>query len=83
MLRKLLLLAPLLPMLGAAPALAQMESREGIALQNQILQLRQEMEALRRGGGGGYAAPVPGGGGGALDAGRLGSRHGVSPHPVV
>ncbi|MBI0435119.1 YbgF trimerization domain-containing protein [Roseomonas sp. KE0001] len=59
MLRKLLLLAPLLPMLGAAPALAQMESREGIALQNQILQLRQEMEALRRGGGGGYAAPVP------------------------
>jgi TolA-binding protein len=40
-------------------ALAQMESREGIALQNQILQLRQEMEALRRGG---LPAPQPGGG---------------------
>ncbi|EFH09353.1 hypothetical protein HMPREF0731_4429, partial [Pseudoroseomonas cervicalis ATCC 49957] len=60
MLRSLLLALPLLPMLGAAPALAQMESREGIALQNQILQLRQEMETLRRGGGGGgFAAPVP------------------------
>ena len=62
MLRKFLLLAPLLPLLGATPAAAQMESREGIALQNQILQLRQEMENLRRGGagaGGGYAAPVP------------------------
>lgn len=31
-------------------ASAQMDSREGIALQNQILQLRQEIEALRRGG---------------------------------
>ncbi|MCW8088505.1 hypothetical protein OF850_23280 [Roseococcus sp. MDT2-1-1] len=34
----------------AAPAAAQMDSREAIALQNQILQLRQEMEFLRRGG---------------------------------
>jgi TolA-binding protein len=47
--------------LPAGPALAQMDSREGIALQNQILQLRQELELLRRGGGGGSAlgAPVP------------------------
>lgn len=48
------------------PAQAQMETREGIALQNQILQLRQEMEVLRRaapGSSGGAAvlpAPVPG-----------------------
>ncbi|MDB5368800.1 MAG: hypothetical protein JWP20_358, partial [Roseomonas sp.] len=59
MLRKLLLAAPLLLPLLAAPAVAQIDSREGIALQNQILQMRQEMEQLRRGGGGGYAAPVP------------------------
>ncbi|HWL83314.1 MAG TPA: YbgF trimerization domain-containing protein [Roseomonas sp.] len=59
MLRTLLRLAPLLPLLGAAPAMAQMESREGIALQNQILQLRQEVESLRQQGGGGYPAPVP------------------------
>jgi len=42
--------------LAAAPAAAQVESREGIALQNQILQLRQEVEMLRRQGG---VAPVP------------------------
>ncbi|MXP65866.1 hypothetical protein E0493_21170 [Roseomonas sp. M0104] len=59
MLRTLLRLAPLLPLLGAAPALAQMDSREGIALQNQILQLRQELDALRQQGGSGYATPVP------------------------
>jgi TolA-binding protein len=39
-------------------ALAQMDSREAIALQNQILQLRQELEALRRGG---LAPPQPSG----------------------
>ncbi|KAA2214917.1 tol-pal system YbgF family protein [Teichococcus oryzae] len=60
MLRKILLMAPLLPLLGAVPAWAQMDSREGIALQNQILQLRQEVDALRRSGGsGGFGAPVP------------------------
>ncbi|MFC3029125.1 MULTISPECIES: hypothetical protein [Roseomonadaceae] len=42
------------------PASAQMESREGIALQNQILQLRQEMEVLRRAGpAAGLPAPQP------------------------
>jgi TolA-binding protein len=40
----------------AWPAAAQVDSREGIALQNQILQLRQEMEQLRSRGG---AAPAP------------------------
>jgi TolA-binding protein len=69
MLRKLLLAAPLLPLLMAAPAMAQMDSREGIALQNQILQLRQELDQVRRSGGGGSslgAAPMaPSGRGGA------------------
>ena len=52
------------------PALAQAESREGIYLQNQILQLRQELEGLRRGGGGGgLAAPVARGG--AAPSGEL------------
>ncbi len=52
------------PFLAVRPALAQAESREGIYLQNQILQLRQELEGLRRGGGGSsaLAAPVPRGG---------------------
>jgi TolA-binding protein len=40
----------------AMPALAQVESREGIALQNQILDLRREIDALRRGGS---AVPAP------------------------
>lgn len=54
--------ALLLP--GAAAA--QVESRDGIALQNQILQLRQEMEALRRGMA---TQPPPAGGGSALGFG--------------
>ena len=41
----------------AAPTMAQVESREGIALQNQILDLRREIDALRRGGGGALPAP--------------------------
>jgi TolA-binding protein len=62
----------LLPIL-TRPALAQAESREGIFLQNQILQLRQELETLRRSGGGGSAlpAPVPRGGGGGAPSGEL------------
>jgi TolA-binding protein len=51
-----MLLVLLILALAAAPAAAQVESREGIALQNQILQLRQEIEMLRRQGGG---APIP------------------------
>ena len=50
------------------PALAQAESREGIYLQNQLLQLRQELDQLRRGGGSSLGAvPVapPRGGAGA------------------
>lgn len=51
-----------------APAYAQVDSREGIALQNQIYQVRQELRALQdqlaRGGvsaprSSGYAAPPP------------------------
>jgi TolA-binding protein len=53
----------------AGPALAQMDSREGIALQNQILELRRDLQILQgqigQGGGRGsdYAPrPAPGGG---------------------
>lgn len=49
-----------MPLLAAVPAAAQMDSREGIALQNQILELRRDIDALRRGGV--SAAPVPRGG---------------------
>ena len=46
------------------PAWAQVDSREGIALQNQIYQLRQEVLSLRdqiaRGGGGGRSPPTTG-----------------------
>ncbi|MBD0275719.1 MAG: hypothetical protein ICV73_27805, partial [Acetobacteraceae bacterium] len=62
------------PVVSPRPALAQAESREGIFLQNQILQLRQELESLRRSSGAaGLAAPVPrgGGGGGAAPSGEL------------
>jgi TolA-binding protein len=54
-----LLLAGILTMtalLGAAPASAQVESREGIALQNQILELRHELDQLRQPGGRGGSA---------------------------
>ncbi|WP_372624236.1 tetratricopeptide repeat protein [Falsiroseomonas sp.] len=50
-------------------AFAQIDSREGIALQNQILQLRQELEALRRGGGGTLPPPQPQGSGSFLGLG--------------
>lgn len=70
MARRLPLRAALLalPLLAPLPAAAQMDSREGIALQNQILELRRDLDAMRRGGGGFTAAPMPapsrGGGGG-------------------
>lgn len=54
----------------APPAAAQIDSREAIALQNQILQLRNEVEQLRRGGV--SAAPSSGGGrGGGEVSGAL------------
>ena len=48
----------------ATPALAQMDSREGIALQNQILELRRDLQVLQSPRGGGLPPPVPRGGGG-------------------
>ncbi|TDH57597.1 hypothetical protein E2C06_35860, partial [Dankookia rubra] len=56
-----LILATPFVLADAAPARAQAESREGIYLQNQILQLRQELDQVRRGGGA-AVAPVPRGG---------------------
>ncbi|HVZ06807.1 hypothetical protein [Rhodopila sp.] len=64
--------ASLLTAVATAPAFAQIDSREGIALQNQIYQLRQQVQVLQdqiaRGGGGGgsrpiYVAPPPSSGG--------------------
>lgn len=53
----------------AVPAWAQMDSREGIMLQNQILELRRDMQSMQQRGSGGpsYAAPS-GGGGSGLEA---------------
>ena len=45
-----------------APARAQLESREAISLQNQILELRHELEQSQAGGGVPLAPPVSGGG---------------------
>jgi len=61
-----------LPLLGVAaspPAAAQMESREAISLQDQILELRHELEALQaqQGGAAAPAYPEPSGGGGPSD----------------
>lgn len=48
----------------AGSAFAQMDSREGIALQNQILELRRDLQAVQSDRGGTLPAPVPRGGGG-------------------
>lgn len=75
-----LLLASLaaFPFLLAAPmARAQVETREGIALQNQILQLRQEIEILRRGGG--LTPPQPSSGGSLLGGGSAPRPQAASP----
>lgn len=56
------------------PARAQMDSREGIMLQNQILELRRDIQILQQRGGGGpaYGNPppyaAPSGQGGGLEA---------------
>lgn len=53
----------------AMPAAAQMDSREGIALQNQILELRRDMQSLQRGSAGSsYPVPSSGGGGSGLQS---------------
>ena len=62
----------------AAPARAQIESREGIALQNQILELRQELQGLQQlqgqANGAGYAPqPVAPPDAGAMQAAPGGS----------
>jgi len=49
---------PLLGLAASLPAAAQMESREAISLQDQILELRQEVEALQAQQNG-AAAPAP------------------------
>jgi TolA-binding protein len=60
-----LTLIPLLALLAAGPVLGQIDSREGIALQNQILELRRDIQALQArigsGGAGGsvLGAPTP------------------------
>lgn len=48
----------------AAPAQAQMDSREGIALQNQVLEMRRDLQALQQQRGGPVAPPVRRGGDG-------------------
>ena len=55
--RRLGLLLAILLLTLPGHARAQVETREGIALQNQILQLRQELDALRRAAPGGGMAP--------------------------
>jgi TolA-binding protein len=70
--RRLGLLLAVLLLALPGHARAQVETREGIALQNQILQLRQELDALRRAAPGGGMAPPQAGssllGGGAAPA---------------
>ena len=49
----------------AVPARAQMDSREGIMLQNQILELRRDMQSMQQRGSGGPSYATPSGGGGS------------------
>jgi TolA-binding protein len=64
-------LAVVAAVLLAVPAAAQVESREGIALQNQILELRRDIESLRAGGAGRLPPPVASGGGGTQASGDV------------
>lgn len=55
----------------AGPARAQMDSREGIALQNQILELRRDLQAMQGRGGGSLPPPVVRGGSGGGGGGEI------------
>ena len=61
---RILLSALLLAGTIAGPAVAQMDSREGIALQNQIMELRRDLQSLQSQRSGGLPPPVVRGGGG-------------------
>ena len=56
---------------AAAPALAQLDSREAIGLQNQILELRRDMQSMQSPRGGSPIQPYRGGGGGSEIAAQL------------
>jgi TolA-binding protein len=62
-LRRLLLVAAVLAGLAVTPARAQIETREGIALRDQIAELRHEVQVLQdqvsRGGGGSMLGAAP------------------------
>ena len=70
--RRLVACALLAGLLAPGPVSAQMDSREGIALQNQILELRRDLQYLReqmgRGGSSATIASPRGGGGGEMVA---------------
>ncbi len=67
--------ASMLP-LSAAYGQVQMQSQEGIALENQILQLQQQMQGVQSGGGGNGGSAM---GGGSSPAPSTG----VQPDPTV
>ena len=62
-----------------APAWAQLESREAISLQNQILELRHELEQSGSNGGTPVAPPVSGGGGSSGEQAGGGDSAGLTP----
>jgi TolA-binding protein len=68
-----LIFAAVLLLLAAVPARAQIDSREGIALRNQILQLQSEVDQLRK--------QVEGGAAGANQGSALGGRYGQPASP--
>ena len=57
-------------LLGSLPARAQFDSREAIALQNEILDLRHQLQSLQRGAPPAYQDRSPSGGG-AVDQGLV------------
>ena len=61
------------------PARAQLESREAISLQNQILELRHELEQSQGAGGATVAPPIAGGGGSSGEQPAGGDLSGIAP----